>query len=92
MCLASPLAGAFNQGFYNLFLAIGCAVGIALASSKPQIGWTLIVHACLVMVGAGVVLVASKPALVTGAVIQAGPPAVALTLCALARRSQPAAT
>ena len=35
---------ALNQGFYNLFLAVGCFVGIGLAPSKPRIGWTLIVN------------------------------------------------
>ena len=75
---------ALNQGFYNLLLAIGCFVGIALAGTKPRIGWTLIVHACLVMVGAGIVLVASEPSLVGGAVVQAGPPTVGLILAGLA--------
>jgi putative membrane protein len=53
---------AFNQGFYNLFLAIGTAVGIgfvALSDDRDTIGWTLIVFACGSMVAAAVVLISS---------------------------------
>jgi putative membrane protein len=53
---------AFNQGFYNLFLAIGTAVGIATIRSShthDQIGWTLIVFACGSMLAAAVVLISS---------------------------------
>ena len=40
---------AYNQGFYNLFLAIGTFVGIAyvaVSDDHDTIGWTLIVFAC----------------------------------------------
>ena len=53
---------AFNQGFYNLFLAIGTAVGIAVVAfsdDRDTIGWTLIVFACGSMLGAAVVLISS---------------------------------
>ena len=32
---------AYNQGFYNLFLALGALVGIAAVLwGQPQVGWT----------------------------------------------------
>ncbi|THV33616.1 DUF1304 domain-containing protein [Glycomyces buryatensis] len=48
---------AFNQGFYNLFLAIGAAVGVATVRGAPAVGWTLIVFACGSMLAAALVLV-----------------------------------
>jgi putative membrane protein len=56
----APLA--FNQGFYNLFLAIGAAVGIAvvaLSDDHDAVGWALIVFACGSMLAAAVVLISS---------------------------------
>ena len=70
---------AFNQGFYNLFLAIGIAVGIALvATGREDAGAAIVLFACACMVGAGVVLVATNRRFLTAAAIQAGPPLVAL--------------
>jgi putative membrane protein len=65
---------AFNQGFYNLFLAIGAAVGIALLGVAGTVAVTLMVFAALCMVGAGVVLFFSIPSSRRAALIQAGPP------------------
>ena len=53
---------AFNQGFYNLFLAIGTFVGIGLIAccdNHDTMGWTLIVFACGSMLAAAVVLISS---------------------------------
>lgn len=49
---------AFNQGFYNLFLAAGVFVGLALlhAGANPVVGETLVLFGCASMLGAGVVL------------------------------------
>lgn len=49
---------AFNQGFYNLFLAIGILVGLALLHSggSVTVGRTLVLFNCACMVGAGGVL------------------------------------
>jgi putative membrane protein len=70
---------AFNQGFYNLFLAIGIAVGFVLvASGQEAAGRAIVLFACACMVGAGVVLVATNRRFLTAAAIQAGPPLVAL--------------
>lgn len=70
---------AFNQGFYNLFLAIGVLVGITLvATGETAPGRAIIFFACGSMVAAGGVLVARNPAYVRAALTQAGPPAVAI--------------
>jgi putative membrane protein len=69
-----------NQGFYNLFLAITGATGLALMSrGSTQAGRALVASMCLSAVGAGVVLAVSTHAYV-GAFLQAVPPALALTL------------
>ena len=48
---------AFNQGFYNLFLAIGIFVGLVLLHiSNVTVGRTLVLFSCACMLGAGVVL------------------------------------
>ncbi len=61
-----------NQGFYNLFLAVGVAYGIA-TDSVPVVATLL-----SVMVGAAVVLVASKRSAALGAAVQGAPPLIAL--------------
>jgi len=51
---AEPLA--FNQGFYNLFLAVGALLGVLLvALDAATAGWTLVVFSCASMVGAALV-------------------------------------
>lgn len=65
---------AFNQGFYNLFLALGAGLGLALLGVASTVAVTLMVFAALCMVGAGVVLFFSIPASRRAALIQAGPP------------------
>jgi len=70
---------AFNQGFYNLFLAAGIAVGLGLvAAGQASSGRAIVLFACACMVAAGVVLVATNRRFLTAAAIQAGPPLVAL--------------
>lgn len=61
-----------NQGFYNLFLAIGVGYGIATDSTA------IVGTVSAVMVGAGLVLVLSKRSAALGAAIQGLPPLVAL--------------
>lgn len=75
---------AFNQGFYNLFLAIGIFAGLALTHrGQPQLGLTLVGWNCLTMVAAGIVLAASAPQMRRGAVIQIVPPLLFLLLAAV---------
>ncbi|MDN5865239.1 MAG: DUF1304 domain-containing protein [Gammaproteobacteria bacterium] len=52
---------AFNQGFYNLFLACGVFAGIVLlhAGNNMIAGQTLILFSCACMVGAAAVLLLS---------------------------------
>jgi putative membrane protein len=70
---------AFNQGFYNLFLAAGIAVGLVLLESgQEDAGRAIVLFACACMVGAGVVLVSTNRRFLPAAAIQAGPPLVAL--------------
>lgn len=65
---------AFNQGFYNLFLALGVGAGLATLAINSTIAFTLIVFSALCMVGAGVVLFFSVKRSRRAAIIQAGPP------------------
>jgi putative membrane protein len=71
---------AFNQGFYNLFLAIGTLVGVAVFHSHEAVGRALVVFGCGSMFGAGLVLVASDRRAIQAAVTQALFPAIALAL------------
>ena len=76
---------AFNQGFYNLFLAVVTAAGIvATAVGRHGIGAALIIAGCGSMVAAGLVLFISSPSKARAALIQLVPPALALLFLALA--------
>ena len=72
----------FNQGFYNLFLAIGAFVGVA--RSAAQSADTLLVFCALFMIGAALVLVASNRQLWRGAVAQGALPLLALVVATVA--------
>ncbi|MDQ6657044.1 MAG: DUF1304 domain-containing protein [Actinomycetota bacterium] len=67
---------AFNQGFYNLFLAIIAAVGAVVfaaavdGSAEEAVGRTLIWAAVAAMLGAAVVLVGSDRSKGRGAAVQ----------------------
>ncbi len=77
---------ALNQGFYNLFLAVGALVGVvAVALDHRTVGATLIVFAGACMLGAGVVLAATAGRrMLRAAALQAVPPLVALLALAVA--------
>jgi len=75
---------AFNQGFYNLFLALGTFAGLALVlTGHARVGWTLVDWNCLCMLGAGLVLAASAPHMLRGALIQGVAPLLFLVLATL---------
>ena len=70
---------AFNQGFYNLFLAIGIAAGIALIAAGSEVaGRAVVLFCCACMVGAGVILFATSRRFLQAALVQALPPLVAI--------------
>ncbi|NUR95021.1 MAG: DUF1304 domain-containing protein [Kribbellaceae bacterium] len=71
---------AFNQGFYNLFLAIGALGGLIWGGDK---GHAIALFACACMAGAGVVLVASDRRMLRAAAAQAVPPILALVFAAV---------
>ncbi|MEV6600464.1 DUF1304 domain-containing protein [Actinoplanes sp. NPDC051346] len=74
---------AFNQGWYNLFLALGVLAGVAATASGHTVaGGSLIGLASACMAGAGVVLLATDRRFARAAAIQAAPPLVALVALA----------
>lgn len=69
---------AFNQGFYNLFLAIGTAAGLGVVGPNEDAGIALILLATGSMVTAALVLVGSDPGKARGALVQGLFPALSL--------------
>jgi putative membrane protein len=78
--LVRPMA--YNQGFYNLFLAAGAVVGVAWAagSGSDTVGRAVAGFACAVMLGAAVVLVTTSRRFIPAALVQGLPPLAALLL------------
>ena len=70
---------AFNQGFYNLFLAVIAAVGLILlhASSEPA-GRALVAAACGSMLAAALVLLATNRRMLRAAAVQGLAPLIVL--------------
>ena len=73
---------ALNQGFYNLFLAVGVLVGVLLqlSNNAPTVaaGVGMVLLGTGSMVGAALVLLVTKPALLRGAAIQGVAPLLAI--------------
>ncbi len=75
---------AFNQGFYNLFLAIVAAAGIiAAAGGHGGVGAALILAGCGSMLLAGLVLLISSPKKARAAAVQLTFPLIAVVLTLL---------
>ena len=74
---------AFNQGFYNLFLAVGILVGSFIAITNQTIGFTMMLFAAASMVGAGVVLFFSVKRSRSAALLQAVPPLIGIICTAI---------
>ena len=75
--VTKPLA--YNQGFYNLFLAVIAVIGIVVSASGPDdVGAALIHAACGSMVAAALVLVTSDRSKLRAALIQGLAPALAV--------------
>ena len=74
---------AFNQGFYNLFLAIAVALGIVLyATGSTTAGATLVFTGASSMVAASLVLLFSSPDKAAAALKQGVIPAVGVVALA----------
>lgn len=69
---------AYNQGFYNLFLALSSGAGVVLFGVSHAVGATLVVVSCGSMAAAALVLVTSDPSRARPAAIQGAPPLAAL--------------
>jgi putative membrane protein len=81
--IVAPMA--FNQGFYNLFLAIGIAFGlVTIAAGNEVAGRAIVLFACSCMVGAGVVLVGTNRRFLPAALLQAIPPLIAVVVAVVA--------
>jgi putative membrane protein len=72
---------AFNQGFYNLFLAVVAAIGTAMVvSGYRSVGVALVLASVGSMLAAAVVLLASSPDKARAAVTQGCFPLVAVAM------------
>jgi putative membrane protein len=72
---------AFNQGFYNLFLAITVGLGIVLhAAGQHAVAATLVLTGAGSMVAASLVLLLSSPDKASAAIKQGALPAVGVAL------------
>lgn len=82
---ADTLRGmAYNQGFYNLFLALGVVVGLVLLWSGLAVaGLVLALFACLSMVLAALVLLSANRRMLRAALVQGAAPLVAVVLLAI---------
>jgi len=80
--ILSPMA--FNQGFYNLFLAIGAALGVILLPLTEPAGLALIFLAAGSMLAAALVLIISDHSKARPAVIQGAAPLLGLLFTVLA--------
>lgn len=75
---------AFNQGFYNLFLAVAVVVGIIVyAAGQHAVGATLVFAGAGSMVAASVVLVLSNPGRAAAAAKQGLIPALGVLALAI---------
>ncbi|HXL91686.1 MAG TPA: DUF1304 domain-containing protein [Streptosporangiaceae bacterium] len=70
---------AFNQGWYNLFLAAGAIGGvITIHAGYATIGRSVALFSCACMLGAALVLIGSDRRMLRGALMQGLLPLVAL--------------
>jgi len=71
---------AYNQGFYNLFLAVGAAWGALARLGNDGSGEPIMLFSCGAMVAAGIVLVTHNRSFWRPALIQMVPPLAAIVL------------
>ena len=75
---------AFNQGFYNLFLAIGVGIGLIMIGGNIAGGVPIALFAAGSMVAAALVLLVSSPKLARAAAIQGAAPLLGIIFLVLA--------
>ena len=77
---------AYNQGYYNLFLAVVAIVGIVLVvvAERDDAGWALVVAACGSMAAASLVLLSTGAGYARAAATQGTVPALAVIASVLA--------
>jgi putative membrane protein len=79
---------AFNQGYYNAFLAVGIIIGIVMIHTVGPVqiaGLGVTLFAALSMVAASIVLITSSPKLARAAVLQGAAPLVGSALLILSQ-------
>jgi putative membrane protein len=82
--LTRPLA--FNQGFYNLFLAVGTFAGVVcVLTGTSTVGWTLIIFGTASMIAAAAVLLSTGRRYARAAATQAIFPLLCLVFVLLAQ-------
>ncbi|MEP6843443.1 MAG: DUF1304 domain-containing protein [Pseudolysinimonas sp.] len=71
---------AYNQGFYNVFLALGAGAGLVMLASSnvQQAGAALSIFVLLSMLLASIVLLFSNPKLARAAALQGAAPLIGL--------------
>jgi putative membrane protein len=75
---------AYNQGFYNAFLAIGVGIGLVLASSGQQpAGFALMLFAAFSMLLASLILVSTATSFWRAALIQGAAPLIGVVFLLL---------
>jgi putative membrane protein len=77
---------AYNQGFYNVFLALGAGAGLVMLASSnvQQAGAALSIFVLLSMLLASIVLLFSNPKLARAAVLQGLAPLIGLIFLIIA--------
>ena len=77
---------AYNQGFYNVFLALGAGAGLVMLASSnvQQAGAALSIFVLLSMLLAAVVLLFSNPKLARAAAFQGTAPLIGLIVLIIA--------
>jgi len=75
---------AFNQGFYNLFLAVAIIIGFVVAiAGQPLVGTAVALVGAGSMLAAALVLILSNPKLARAAITQGTLPLIAVILLAI---------
>ena len=77
---------AYNQGFYNVFLALGAGAGLVMLASRnvQQAGAALSIFVLLSMLLASIVLLFSNPKLARAAAFQGVAPLIGLIFLIIA--------